>query len=169
MPKILYRELYEEVGLGSGDVKIIQRSKRWLKYGSRANAAQKFQTLYWLKQRWFFLEMTCDPGKVRFDTCGTPEFDDWQWVNYWYRSTRLSPLSALSIAMHCRSSLQPTPFKNAHRKAGCNALLVAQYSPDVNSARSLGQVLTFVMKCERPWMPVSAPSTCLMSPTSAMY
>lgn len=28
----LYRELYEEVGLESGDVKIIQHTKKWLRY-----------------------------------------------------------------------------------------------------------------------------------------
>lgn len=82
----LYRELYEEVGLGSGDVKIIQRSKRWLKYHIPQQMQRKNSKPLCIgqKQRWFFLQMTCDPGKVRFDTCGTPEFDDWQWVNYWY-------------------------------------------------------------------------------------
>ena len=28
----LYRELFEEVGLESGDVSVIQRSKKWLRY-----------------------------------------------------------------------------------------------------------------------------------------
>ena len=28
----LYRELYEEVGLEPGDVKIIQQTRRWLRY-----------------------------------------------------------------------------------------------------------------------------------------
>ena len=82
----LYRELYEEVGLESGDVSIIQRSKKWLRYHIPQQMQRKHSKPLCIgqKQRWFFLQMNCDPGKVRFDTSGTPEFDDWQWVNYWY-------------------------------------------------------------------------------------
>jgi putative (di)nucleoside polyphosphate hydrolase len=82
----LYRELYEEVGLESGDVNIIQRSKKWLRYNIPPQMQRKHSKPLCIgqKQRWFYLQMTCDPGKVRFDTSGTPEFDDWQWVNYWY-------------------------------------------------------------------------------------
>ena len=82
----LYRELYEEVGLESGDVSIIQRSKKWLRYHIPQQMQRKHSKPLCIgqKQRWFFLQMTCDPSKVRFDTSGTPEFDDWQWVNYWY-------------------------------------------------------------------------------------
>jgi len=82
----LYRELYEEVGLKSGDVKILQRSKRWLRYNIPEQMQRKHSKPLCIgqKQRWFYLQMTCDPASVRFDTSGTPEFDDWQWVNYWY-------------------------------------------------------------------------------------
>ena len=82
----LYRELYEEVGLKSNDVKIIQRSKRWLRYHIPEQMQRKHTKPLCIgqKQRWFYLQMTCDPQLVRFDTSGTPEFDDWKWVNYWY-------------------------------------------------------------------------------------
>jgi putative (di)nucleoside polyphosphate hydrolase len=82
----LYRELYEEVGLESSDVNIIQRSKKWLRYNIPPQMQRKHSKPLCIgqKQRWFYLQMTCDPDKVRFDTSGTPEFDDWQWVNYWY-------------------------------------------------------------------------------------
>ena len=82
----LYRELYEEVALESGDVNIIQRSKKWLRYNIPPQMQRKHSKPLCIgqKQRWFYLQMTCEPDKVRFDTSGTPEFDDWQWVNYWY-------------------------------------------------------------------------------------
>ena len=82
----LYRELYEEVGLKSNDVKIIQRSKRWLRYHIPEQMQRKHTKPLCIgqKQRSFYLQMTCDPQLVRFDTSGTPEFDDWKWVNYWY-------------------------------------------------------------------------------------
>ena len=82
----LYRELYEEVGLKANDVTIIQRSKRWLRYHIPEQMQRKHTKPLCIgqKQRWFYLQMTCDPQLVRFDTSGTPEFDDWKWVNYWY-------------------------------------------------------------------------------------
>ncbi|MGB0450451.1 MAG: RNA pyrophosphohydrolase [Porticoccaceae bacterium] len=117
----LYRELYEEVGLGSGDVKIIQRSKRWLKYRIPEQMQRKNSKPLCIgqKRRWFFLEMTCDPGKVRFDTCGTPEFDDWQWVNYWYP---VNSVISFKRTVY-RNALQEFSaanalLQNAHRKAG---------------------------------------------------
>lgn len=82
----LYRELYEEVGLESNDVKIIQRSKKWLRYHIPTQMQRKNSKPLCIgqKQKWFYLKLTGDPSKVRFDAAGTPEFDNWEWVNYWY-------------------------------------------------------------------------------------
>jgi putative (di)nucleoside polyphosphate hydrolase len=82
----LYRELYEEVGLESGDVKIIQRTQKWLRYHIPAQMQRKHSKPLCIgqKQKWFYLELTGETSKVRFDTTGTPEFDGWEWVNYWY-------------------------------------------------------------------------------------
>lgn len=82
----LYRELYEEVGLESGDVKIVQQSKRWLRY----HIPEKMQRKHSLprcvgqKQRWFFLRLTGEQKKINFNVTNSPEFDAWEWVNYWY-------------------------------------------------------------------------------------
>ena len=82
----LYRELYEEVGLERSDVRIIQRTKKWLRYRIPVSMQRKNSKPLCIgqKQKWFFLELTGDASKVRFDTSGTPEFDGWEWVNYWY-------------------------------------------------------------------------------------
>ena len=82
----LYRELYEEVGLESSDVKIIQRTKKWLRYHIPAQMQRKHSKPLCIgqKQKWFYLELTGEASKVRFDATGTPEFDGWEWVNYWY-------------------------------------------------------------------------------------
>ena len=82
----LYRELYEEVGLESSDVKVIQRTKKWLRYHIPAQMQRKHSKPLCIgqKQKWFYLELTGETSKVRFDTTGTPEFDGWEWVNYWY-------------------------------------------------------------------------------------
>ncbi len=82
----LYRELYEEVGLESTDVKIIQRTKRWLRYQIPVQMQRKNSLPLCIgqKQKWFYLQLTGDSSKVCFNATGTPEFDGWEWVNYWY-------------------------------------------------------------------------------------
>ena len=82
----LYRELYEEVGLESTDVKIIQRSKKWLRYHIPVQMQRKHSKPLCIgqKQKWFYLQLIGDASKVCFDATGSPEFDGWQWVNYWY-------------------------------------------------------------------------------------
>lgn len=82
----LYRELYEEVGLEPSDVKVIQRTKKWLRYHIPAQMQRKHSKPLCIgqKQKWFYLELTGEASKVRFDATGSPEFDSWEWVNYWY-------------------------------------------------------------------------------------
>jgi putative (di)nucleoside polyphosphate hydrolase len=82
----LYRELYEEVGLESTDVKIIQRTKKWLRYQIPVQMQRKNSIPLCIgqKQKWFYLELTGVAAKVKFNATGTPEFDAWEWVNYWY-------------------------------------------------------------------------------------
>ena len=87
----LYRELYEEVGLQKQDVEIVQQSKRWLRYHIPENMQRKNSTPRCIgqKQRWFFLRLISDQTKINFKCTDTPEFDAWEWVNYWY------PISAV--------------------------------------------------------------------------
>ncbi len=82
----LFRELYEEVGLKSEDVKIVQQCKRWLRYHIPEKMQRKNVTPRCIgqKQRWFFLQLVGDQKKINFNATGHPEFDAWEWVSYWY-------------------------------------------------------------------------------------
>jgi putative (di)nucleoside polyphosphate hydrolase len=82
----LYRELYEEVGLKPEHVKIIQQTKRWLRYDIPEKMQRKHAKPRCIgqKQRWFFLQLVGDQKNISFDTTGTPEFDAWEWVSYWH-------------------------------------------------------------------------------------
>lgn len=81
----LYRELFEEVGLGAEDVKILACTQGWLHYRlprhMRRNNTQGFQGQ---KQKWFLLRMLCADDGVCVDATNQPEFDTWRWVSYWY-------------------------------------------------------------------------------------
>jgi len=81
----LYRELEEETGLDAGDVKLIGRTHRWLRYRLPARYVRRNQHPLCIgqKQRWYLLRLS--HGRTAFDLGRTrePEFDQWRWVSWW--------------------------------------------------------------------------------------
>ena len=77
----LYRELYEEVGLERGDVRLLGSTRGWMRY--RLPKQNIRDRCIGQKQRWFLLGFDADESRLRFDTSGTPEFEGWRWVDYW--------------------------------------------------------------------------------------
>lgn len=87
----LFRELYEEVGLAHAQVEVCGRTRNWLRYDiprqfRRTSGSHVFKGQ---KQLWFLLRLIGQDSDVRLDTSATPEFDAWQWVEYW------SPLDSI--------------------------------------------------------------------------
>jgi putative (di)nucleoside polyphosphate hydrolase len=82
----LYRELFEEVGLEAGDVNLLAQTRGWLRYHLPKRYVRRNSKPLCIgqKQKWFLLHLTGDTGKIRFDCGDKPEFDGWQWVNYWF-------------------------------------------------------------------------------------
>ncbi len=82
----LYRELYEEVGLVANQVKLLSKTKRWLRY----RLPGKYRRFYskplcvGQKQKWFLLEVCTAETDITFNRSPNPEFDRWCWVDYWY-------------------------------------------------------------------------------------
>ncbi len=87
----LYRELYEEVGLEADHVKILARTKGWLRYRLPRRLRRHNSTPGFVgqKQKWFLLEMQAEDAAVRMDCAHKPEFDHWQWVTFWYPLTQV--------------------------------------------------------------------------------
>ena len=81
----MYRELREEVGLEPGEVEILGRTRRWLRYRLPRHYVRRnsHPVCIGQKQRWFLLRLRGDESRVRFDRSETPEFDHWKWVDYW--------------------------------------------------------------------------------------
>ena len=77
----LFRELYEEVGLKSEDVKIVQQCKRWLRYHIPEKMQRKHVTPRCIgqKQRWFLMQFIGDDSMVNIQT-EIPEFSRWCWL-----------------------------------------------------------------------------------------
>jgi putative (di)nucleoside polyphosphate hydrolase len=90
----MYRELEEEIGLQPVHVRVLGRTREWLRYDvpekwSRtardgwsespgARGAYRGQ-----KQIWFLLRMTARDCDVSLRASGHPEFDAWRWHDYW--------------------------------------------------------------------------------------
>jgi putative (di)nucleoside polyphosphate hydrolase len=82
----MYRELGEEVGLEQSDVELLACTSGWLKYRlpPQFMRHRKNPGFVGQKQKWFLLQLTSPDERVRVDAHGTPEFDQWRWVSYWY-------------------------------------------------------------------------------------
>ena len=80
----VYRELYEEVGLSPHHVRIIGSTRSWLRYDVPTNYQRKSDFCFrGQKQMWFLLQMLADDSDICLDQAENPEFDLWQWVDYW--------------------------------------------------------------------------------------
>ncbi|MGR9099413.1 MAG: RNA pyrophosphohydrolase [Gammaproteobacteria bacterium] len=81
----MYRELREETGLESRHVRLIGRTRYWLRYELPEKYVRKKSMPLCIgqKQIWYILHLTSHESNVRFDRTDTPEFDGWRWVDYW--------------------------------------------------------------------------------------
>ena len=81
----LFRELNEEIGLSSEDVRIVAQTRRWLRYRLPARFVRRDSKPLCVgqKQRWYLLGLRHAEPHFRFDLTGEPEFDRWKWVDYW--------------------------------------------------------------------------------------
>ncbi len=91
----LYRELYEELGLTSSDVKLIGCTRGWLRYQLPTQFLRHhIQPLcIGQKQKWFMLRLVSGEEKIKLNTSSSPEFDRWRWVHYWYPLKQVIPFN----------------------------------------------------------------------------
>jgi len=82
----MFRELAEEVGLRPEHVQVIGCTKGWLRYRLPKHLVRQSgkSPCIGQKQVWFLLRMVGGEEQVRLDVSERPEFDHWQWVDYWY-------------------------------------------------------------------------------------
>ncbi len=81
----MFRELYEEVGLRPDHVRIIARTREWLRYTVpeqwlRRDLRGNYRGQ---KQIWFLLRMMGRDCDVSLRATPKPEFDAWRWHDYW--------------------------------------------------------------------------------------
>lgn len=86
LEETMFRELYEEVGLTEKDVEVLAVTKRWINYKLPDHMRRKVQIPVCIgqKQKWFLLLLTSQDDKFCFTLSKKPEFNRWNWVDYWY-------------------------------------------------------------------------------------
>ena len=81
----MFRELHEEVGLAAAHVKILGRTRDWLRY----EVPEQWIRREWRgnykgqKQIWYLLRLTGRDCDVHLRASEKPEFDAWRWNDYW--------------------------------------------------------------------------------------
>jgi len=84
----MYRELEEEIGLQRAHVRILGRTREWLRYEvpekwmrrAREGVGAPYRGQ---KQIWYLLRMVGRDCDVKLRASGHPEFDAWRWHDYW--------------------------------------------------------------------------------------
>ena len=81
----MFRELHEEVGLRPEHVRIVARTRDWLRYEVPDRFIRREARGYYRgqKQIWFLLQLTGHDWDLNLRATTHPEFDAWRWNDYW--------------------------------------------------------------------------------------
>lgn len=81
----MYRELMEEVGLAPAHVRILGRTRDWLRYEVPRDWVRREWRGHYRgqKQIWYLLRLTGRDCDVSLRASDHPEFDAWRWNEYW--------------------------------------------------------------------------------------
>lgn len=81
----MYRELMEEVGLLPHHVRILGRTRDWLRYDVPTRwVKREWRGSYkGQKQIWYLLRLVGRESDVHLRATSHPEFDAWRWHQYW--------------------------------------------------------------------------------------
>lgn len=81
----MYRELQEEIGLRPEHVKIIGRTRDWLRYDVPKHWVKREwrNTYRGQKQIWYLLRLVGHDTNICLRSNPHPEFDAWRWSDYW--------------------------------------------------------------------------------------
>ncbi len=87
----MFRELKEEIGLDSTDVKVLTSTRRWLRYRLPKRLVRQYSKPLCIgqKQKWFLLQLMNKDDQINLTITDSPEFDAWAWVSYWYPLTQV--------------------------------------------------------------------------------
>ena len=116
----MFRELHEEVGLKPEHVRIVARTRDWLRYEVPERFVRRdARGLYkGQKQIWYLLQLIANDWDLNLRATDHPEFDAWRWNHYWVpldtviefkRSVYEMALTELSRHVPCQETVGQVP------------------------------------------------------------
>ena len=81
----MYRELGEEIGLQPDHVRILARTRDWLRYEVPDRYIRRESRGHYKgqKQIWYLLQLLGQDWQLNLRATDHPEFDAWRWNDYW--------------------------------------------------------------------------------------
>ncbi len=81
----MIRELHEEIGLQREHVRIVARTRDWLRYEVPDRFIRRDSRGFYKgqKQIWFLLQLVGHDWDLNLRATDHPEFDAWRWNDYW--------------------------------------------------------------------------------------
>jgi putative (di)nucleoside polyphosphate hydrolase len=81
----MIRELHEEVGLKQEHVRVVARTRDWLRYEVPDRFIRRDARGFYKgqKQIWFLLQLVAPDHHLNLRATDHPEFDAWRWNDYW--------------------------------------------------------------------------------------
>ena len=81
----MFRELHEEVGLQQEHVRVVARTRDWLRYEVPDRYVRRDARGHYRgqKQIWFLLQLVACDWNLNLRATDHPEFDAWRWNDYW--------------------------------------------------------------------------------------
>ena len=107
------------MGLAPQHVEILGKTQGWLRYRLPAKYIRRREKPVCIgqKQRWFLLRLVADESAIRLDAHDDPEFDHWQWVNFWYPLTAVVDFKR-EVYREALTQLLPSLHTNKRRTVG---------------------------------------------------
>jgi putative (di)nucleoside polyphosphate hydrolase len=123
----MFRELHEEVGLMPEHVRIIGRTRDWLRYDVPQNWVRREWRGHYRgqKQIWFLLRLVGKDTDVCLRASEHPEFDAWRWHDFWIplesviefkRGVYEQALTELSRHLFGGGRLEPSRYLRQHAR-----------------------------------------------------
>jgi putative (di)nucleoside polyphosphate hydrolase len=115
----MYRELYEEIGLCPDHVRIVARTREWLRYEVpeqwiRRDLRGNYRGQ---KQIWFLLRLVGRECDVCLRRSEKPEFDAWRWNDYWVPQDSVIEFKR-AVYHQALAELSQYVFRQEQRKSG---------------------------------------------------
>ena len=115
----MFRELHEEVGLQPDHVRVLGRTRDWLRYEVPDTFIRRESRGHYKgqKQIWFLLRMLGRDSDVCLRATHHPEFDAWRWSAYW---VSLDAVIEFKRGVYTRAlnELSPLIFRRTNESRG---------------------------------------------------